>query len=170
MIDISTYKYENSLRLLILNLKNTKRPLEQVARRLIEKQTLENEQNWEKVNEYLNPKQQTVEVFNGIQHKNQFVYTKIKLTSNAMLSSKNVDGTSSAHAKNNDCWFLTKSNEIFRMLFVCKNGTDPKFIIHGLRIKEKRSFFKHPIDSTKLNIYECSILDLKCNALVFERP
>lgn len=42
LMEISTYKFENCLRLLSLKLKHTNLPLEQVARRIIEKENLDN--------------------------------------------------------------------------------------------------------------------------------
>lgn len=148
LMQISTYKFENSLRVLTLKLKHSNRPLEQLVRR-----TLENEQIDRTLHSNLfHPIPFVPRISCELKQKNVSVFKKIELSSDTFLSSRRYDLEIQDSAfKGNDAWFLTKSSDIVKMLFVQKIGID--FIIHGLKIKTKDSFFKTPIDSRKIDIY-----------------
>lgn len=137
LMQISTYKFENS-----------NRPLEQLVRR-----TLENEQINRKLhNNLFHPMPFVPRISCEVKQKNLSVFKKIELSPDTYLSSRRYDLEIQDSAfKGNDAWFLTKSSDIVKMLFVQKIGID--FIIHGLRIETKDSFFKTPIDSRKIDIY-----------------
>lgn len=149
LIDISIYKYENSLRILKLMLQHSNRPLEQVVRRIVEKET--SEKLSEKTNLF-DPKPFIPKTFYETHYHNCTIYKKIELEPNVILSSRKFDIRNRNFSfKGNDSCFITKTNEIIKMLFVRKSALE--FKIYGLRVKEKRAFFVHPIESTKLDIY-----------------
>lgn len=136
LIKISTYKFENALRLLGLKLKHCNRPLEQVVCRITEQNRLNS--NFQKNTNNL--KQFEPKVCHEFKLENQNVFKTIEIAPAVTLSSR----------KNNDSWFLTNSKEIVKFEFV--SGSD--FKLHGKTLKEKEMFFNHPISSTKLDIFE----------------
>lgn len=136
LIQISTYKYENALRLLGLKIKHSNRPLEQVVCRIIEQNKLKS--NCESNINY--PIRFKPQVWYEFKFENRRVFKKIEIASNVILSSR----------KSNDSWFLTKFKEIVKFEFA--NGID--FKLYGRKIKEKQTFFDNPISSAKLDIYE----------------
>lgn len=143
LMDLSTYKYENALRLIGLKVKHCNLPLEQVARRIIEMSRIEKDQlansNFEFTEKFL-PK-----VFYKTQNQNFTTYDKIELKPNVFLSNRKIG----------DSWFLARSSDaklqIVKMKYVVVNGE--QYEIWGLPLKEKREFFNYPLTSTKLNIY-----------------
>lgn len=141
LMEISTYKYENCLRLIGLKLKHTNLPLEQIARRIIEDSQLTHHDD--------NSKNDTMEKNKPIvsyqTHFSRKEYKKIEICSNVILSSRN----------SSDCWFLTDSKEIVKMKYVFVHVQDNihEFKIAGQVVKEKGPFFATPIDSAKLNIF-----------------
>lgn len=131
IMEISTYKFENCLRLLGLTLKHGHLPLEQVSRRILERMQCNHEINTFESNEFL-PR-----TFYG----NQFGYNKIRITPDLMLT----------NIRFGDSWFLTKTDEIVKFEYVKKeNG---KHQIIGTYIEKKHPFFLNPITSTKLKIF-----------------
>lgn len=138
LINISTYKFENALRLLGLKLKHTNRPLEQVVCRLIE-------QNHHKSNfqNRIEPTEFKPKVFYGLKLENVEVYKKIEIAPNLFFSSK----------KSNNSWFLTKKKEIVKFEYAGRRN----FKLYGKVVQEKRPFFNNPITSTKLDIYASDI-------------
>lgn len=81
IMDISTYPFENCLRLLGLNLKHGHLPLEQVSRRIVEKSQL----NGSKSNdlEIISP-----QVFNPYPCANLTVFQKVRIFPDVILNSK----------------------------------------------------------------------------------
>lgn len=157
LMQISTYQYENSLRLLTLKIKHANRPLEQVIRRNMEKEKIDKTCQ----SNLFDCKPFVPKLSWEVKHGNLTVFKKIELFPGLYLSSRHYDLEKRNNTFNgNDSWFLTKSGEIVKMLFVRKIGFD--FIIHGLKIKSKDSFFKSPIDSIKLDIYASSG-EVECN-------
>lgn len=146
LINISTYKFENALRILGLKLRHSNRPLEQKVFRLIE-------QNKHKSNSHniIEPTRFMPSVFYAFNCENLEVYKKIEIAPNIFLSNKNT----------NNSWFLTKTKEIVQFHYAEQMG----FKLYGRIVKEKSSFFLNPINSNKLDIYESDIQlenDLKC--------
>lgn len=161
IMEISTYKYENALRTLGLKLKHTNRPLEQIVCRTIEQNILESNPH-EKYhsNEFpstqFKPKVSCCYNFQNIRR-----FKKIEFAPNIILSSRN----------SNKSWFMTKSKEIVKFEYVeVNNSLD--FKLFGKKINGKNSFFENPVNSMKLDIYECDVefesdlktFDLECIA------
>lgn len=143
LMEISTYKFENSLRMLTLNIKRTNRPLEQAVRRTVEKENID--QTSHKINSFDStdfiPK--TLCEFHD---ENRLLFRKIEIAPGVHISS---------NRNTNNSWFLTKSNDIIKMLYAqnCEIGLK----VYGLKVKDKRPLFKVPIDSSVLDIYESDV-------------
>lgn len=85
LIDISTYKFENALRILGLKLKHTNRPLEQIVCRIVEENNLKsNSQVQEIRSTQFEP---TVSYRFNLGDRN--VFKKIEIAPNVFLSSRN---------------------------------------------------------------------------------
>lgn len=140
LMEISTYKFENALRMLGLKLKHTNRPLEQIVCRTIEQNKLES-------NSQFNESQSTQfeqKVSYPFILGNLKVFKNIEIAPNIILSSRN----------SNNSWFMTKSKEIVKLEYIeSNNGLE--FKLHGKKIKEKNMFFKSPLNSINLDIFEC---------------
>lgn len=134
LMDISTYKYENSLRLLGLQFKHSNRPLEQVVCRSIEKSQMKFDPIIQSVSFVPN-------FFRPFKQQNRLLYKKVEVKPGLILS----------NGKNNcnDSWFLTKSKDIIKFEWTDMNS------IYGFKIKHKESFFENPIDSMRIDIYKC---------------
>lgn len=146
LMEISTYKFENCLQLLGLNLKNCYLLLEQISRRTIEAQNLI-DFDIDSVNQRFTP---TVSYENAcinitavheFTQENSKIYDKIEIAPDVELSNRKIG----------DSWFLSKSNEIVKMKYVIKEGSEFKIV--GQYVKQKESFFAKPISSEKLKIY-----------------
>lgn len=134
LMNISTYPFENCLRLLGLNLKHGHLPLEQVSRRLIEKSHLQS-------SSLLHTQMFTPQIFNPRIHENSKVFDKVKIAPDVILNSK----------KCADSWFITKTNQIVRMIYAKVEENEIKII--GSALKLHHAAFTLPIDSTRLNIF-----------------
>lgn len=146
---ISTYKYENSLRLLGMKLQSCNRPLEQISRRLIEifhlktdllgKHDYYNRDAHDHDHEF-SPHVEYAYVHELISEKN--CYSKITIKPDVFLSSRKVG----------DQWFLTHSGEIVKMTHATKVGNSCK--IFGFSLISIGPFFVNPLTSTKLFIFK----------------
>lgn len=147
--ELSTYKYENCLR---LNIRTGSLPLAQIARRIIEASSqnpkfVPNGFDFVPVLEY------------KIRNSNHF--SKITVRPNLQLSNR----------KFGDKWFLTEDEDIVKMKYVIK--TNEKIQVCGIKIKQKGAFFSKedgaPLNSTKLHIYisDGKTEDTEC---MFELP
>lgn len=139
IMEISAYKFENSLRLLGLQLKHGYLPLEQMARRLSEISKLPDcsESELDK---------QLPEVFFPKKNHPEITYDKIRISPNFILSSRKL-----AYS-----WFLVKNQsanfEIIKLKFVKKE--DGVYTLFGMQIENKKEFFVNSLNSTKLYIFE----------------
>lgn len=131
---LSTYRYENSLRLLGLNVKHCNLPLEQVCRRVIE--SFEIKESHCLDSKSFKPFVQCKKLCDGSEY-----YEKVFNKSDSMLSAK----------KFGDQWFLTKTNDLVRMKYAITEVNEVKII--GNRLKNKSAFFTIPLTSTLLDIY-----------------
>lgn len=140
--EISTYKYENCLRLLGLKIKHSHLPLQQAARRVIEASYLEHRisDTISSIPNVFNPR-----LCYGKERENSVAYDKIELKPDIMLSNRRIG----------DCWFLAKTNDakfhIVKMIFATKDRDSYK--IWGSQLKELKNYFNYPLKSYKLNIY-----------------
>lgn len=149
LMNISTYPFENCLRLLGLNLKHGYLPLEQVSRRIIEKSLLQSGNSF-------NTQIFTPQLSNPCIHANSRVFGKVQISSDVILNSK----------KSADSWFLTKTDQIVKMVYA--KVEENKIEIIGSAVQVYHSAFTSPIDSARLKIFasnaemnnELSIYDL----------
>lgn len=136
---ISTYKFENTLRLLGMKLQTCNRPLEQISRRLMEISNLNmnsiGSQDFEE-EEFL----PFVEYELLSQNSNYEMYSKINIMPDIFLSNR----------KFGDQWFLTTSDVVKMSHAVRFENT---FQICGHSLIDKRDFFTKPLNSSKLNIF-----------------
>lgn len=153
LIQLSTYKYENCLRLLGLKLKHGNLPLEQVSRRLIEMSQLKNSRESDSL---FNKEKFSPQVFYPNQHGTKTTYQRIQITPGIVLTGKKQRSRTSRMApvidkKSTDSWSLTKTGEIVRMEYAKVENNVYKIV--GTSIKEKSALFTTPINSTKLKIF-----------------
>lgn len=150
LMDISTYKYENTLRILRLDMKHTNRPLEQVVCRTIERNRLPNSRI------QFEPESFEPRVFYECRHETFTIHRKIEILAGVFLSQKDKDS-----------WFMTSSKEIVKLEYIRKH--EMNFLLYGRKIIEKGFFFKTPIDSTKIDIYKSNgNLERKLNTFKIE--
>lgn len=141
LMDISTYKYENCLRLIGLNLRNCNLPLEQISRRITEAFNSTKLVQYDlEINE--RPREFIPQVQYEVKNSCDKMYNKILVKPNVMLSNR----------KHGDKWFLTRTGDIVKFNYAIEKGKS--FQICGSRIKNKEAFFTSPLDSKKLHIYQ----------------
>lgn len=145
LAEISTYKYENCLRLLGLKVKQCNLPLEQAARRIIEKTRMEKDELSHSDFDLFSADKFSPQVYYQIPNDNLTTYAKIEIRSGVMLSNRKIG----------DSWFLVKSNDaalyVVQMKYAIRLGN--RYRICGLPLVEKKEFFKYPVTSTKLYIF-----------------
>lgn len=143
LMSISTYQFENCLRLLGLQIKHGNLPLEQVARRIIESQKIDTACSLQRVAKKCSEPRVLYEQIQTPFSKSCKiqVFNAIFIKSDVMLSNR----------KESDSWFMSISNEIVKLKYVIQKNNSYKIV--GQNIKQKRSFFEKPIDSSKLDIY-----------------
>lgn len=136
--ELSTYKYENYLHVLGMKLKGFNKPLEQISRRILEFSS----SNFNYSKHAFNPECEVSPILKyqlPIEKQN---YSRITLKNDVVLSSRKVG----------DQWFMTHSKFIVKMKHATEvNGV---FSVYGYPLLRKKSFFKKPIDSVYLSIYE----------------
>lgn len=138
---LSTYKYENSLRLLGIKLKGFNKPLQQISRRLIEISNFYsiNEHEYLKEEKFLPSIQYALPTDqNGCGNK---LYSKINIGPGVFLSCR----------KKGDQWFLTRSGDVVKMKHAIEIHNTYK--ICGFSLIRKGAFFLKPLNSAKLNIF-----------------
>lgn len=141
--EISTYKYENCLRLLGMKLQNCNRPLEQISRRLIEIFQLNTDLLGKRRSIIENDHDLSPHVDYELPTKNW--YSQITLNArgqHVVFSSRKIG----------DQWLLTESGDIVMMKHVTKVGNSYK--ICGSPLIEKSPFFLNPLNSTRLSIFK----------------
>lgn len=139
LMDISTYKFENALRLIGLQMKHSNRPLEQVVCRSIEKDKVQSNFKCDA----LQTTQFTPNFCREFLHETRLLHKKIEIRPGFVLF----------HGKNNcnDAWFMTTSKDIVKFEYADKNLR----LLYGFKVKEKEEFFESPIKSTEIHIYQC---------------
>lgn len=137
---ISAYEFENCLHHIKLQLKQCRRPLEQIARRIAE--TALSDANAYKMNEIFPQLKHSFTLFDN---SAVLAFRHITFDSNAVLSS----------VKENikDKWFLTHDNSIVEFDYVVRDETREKFMIWGSALIKTESFFQSPFNSNYLNIF-----------------
>lgn len=146
LMKISTYKYENTLRLLGMKLQSCNKPLEQIARRLIEISKLN-----------------AIATDNSELHGDKFIYEEDEFVPYAEYKLSDAGGYQ-MHSKINikrdiflssrkkgDQWFLTRSGDIAKMNHCIQINRAYK--VCGFVIKNKCNYFTAPLQSSKLNIF-----------------
>lgn len=128
---ISTYPFENALRMMKLKLRGMSKPLEQLSRRMAE--------IFQVMDFKAQPSNQTTQLKNPFHHdKSKF---QAVFLGEFRLSSQ----------KFGDKWFMTHQKHIIEFKYATVlNGV---IMLHGYEVKVKRDFFTYPLHSSKLNIY-----------------
>lgn len=139
---LSTYKFENTLRLLGMKLQSCNRPLEQIARRLIEISNLNINMNQSFGLDKFIP---FVEYELPCENDNYKLFSKIHLKPDIVLSSR----------KFGDQWFLTCCGDVVKMIHAVQIDKN-KYKIVGYPLLDKSNFFTQPLTSSKLNIFMSS--------------
>lgn len=148
LMDLSTYKYENCLRLLGLKVRHSNLPPEQVSRRIIEMTQLNIKTDSHSSSNSTQFSPQLLNQNQDILIGTATRFKTIKIAPDVILNSK----------KSNDSWFLTKNDEIVKMEYAIFENH--KFKIIGTTIIEKEHLFTDPFNSTRLKIFSSDgILD-----------
>lgn len=134
LMNISTYPFENCLRLMKLQLKHGYLQLEQIARRIIEKSQLQSSSCFDLV-------KFTPQVSMPFTYGSVKVFGKVLISCDVILNSK----------KNADSWFLTKTDKIVKMVYAKIEHNEIKII--GSALKLQHAAFTYPIDSMRLKIF-----------------
>lgn len=132
--EISTYKYENCLRMLKMKIQTCKMPLEQIGRRIIEASTFEQNNNIDPIEFEPNVEFESVE--NG-----QKVHRKLNIKADVSLSARRAG----------DQWFLSGSGDVVNFEYVIQNYNE--FEIFGKRVGNIIPYFFTPITSSYIHIY-----------------
>lgn len=138
LMQISTYKYENALRLLGMKLESCNKPLEQISRRLIEISNLNQEIGLNKSDNFMASVQYS-QTFEG--SSDSTMYSNVQISSDVVLSNRNIA----------DKWFITRFGDIIKMSHAIHTHNEYK--VKGYKLEDKRAFFENPLDSRKLNIF-----------------
>lgn len=135
---ISAYPFENLIGQLKTEISKSYKPLEQIARRLIEKNVVEHKKS------SICERNKTVFPSDRFEIEND----KYRVAFKSLL----IKGVYLTINREGDKWFLTKQNEIVEMEYsVFLNN---RYYIHGSVIQEKRDFFDKPFSSRYINIYK----------------
>lgn len=131
LIDISTYRFENSLRMMGLNLNNCNLPLEQIVRRLSESSIVDNPYNFDEP-----------EIKPSVKYEFEpGKYKTISIQPDVTLSCR----------KSGDSWLLTNSHHVVNLKYIVKTGN--RIEICGKRIKNQCDVFTKPLKSSYLHIF-----------------
>lgn len=135
---ISAYEFENCLGTIKSRVKLFNKPLEQIARRLIEIGYL----NREAVN-FDTTFKPSVKYVHQISHDTtRIAFKEISIRPNVLLSNR----------KFGDRWFLTTDKQIVEMQYTfLQNG---EHYICGIPIIDKSDFFTYPFSSRHINIFQ----------------
>lgn len=151
--EISTYKYENCLRLLGMKLQSCNKPLEQISRRLIEifhlntnllESALHGDSSGISGSRMEIDHDHELNFLPYVQYElsQKNCFSKITIKPNIFLSSRKIG----------DKWFLTQSGDIVGMKYATKIANSYK--ICGFSLIQKSPFFMKPLDSQKLFIFK----------------
>lgn len=136
---ISAYPFESLLGKLKTEISKSYKPLEQIARRLIEKNIVEHSKKSEKNVDQCPSLSDCFEIRHD---EYKTVFKSILIKEGVYLTVK----------RQGDKWFLTKQNEIVEMKYnVHLNGC---YYIYGAVIDEKLDFFHKPFSSRHINVYK----------------
>lgn len=138
---ISTYEFENCLRLMKLNLQSRDAPLEQLSRRLIEMSLEPRLLNSGDSSNTFSPQLK----YRIMSNENHSTFKFIKISSDTFLSIK----------KFGDKWFLTKDNNIVEMKYAYRQ--EGVYFVHGTPLKVKHDFFIQPFSSRYADIFVSEI-------------
>lgn len=134
---ISAYPFENCLHHLKLRLKQCNKPLQQIARRILELAASTKVTALKPIISF--PKFD--HPFIVLEHN--LAYRQVEFKENSIISSMNANGR--------DKWFLTHENAIVEFHFIVK--ANENYMIRGSALKNTQNYFKKPFDSKHLNIF-----------------
>lgn len=138
---ISTYPFENSLRIMKLKLRAMNKPLQQIARRMSEISLLMDHERENSIRSN-DSEVQMKSPIRGDRKKFQQVVFKDYRLSSIQFANK---------------WFMDKKERIIEFKYAVK--VDSEILLCGYEVKNKENFFTDPISSSLLNIYSANILD-----------
>lgn len=136
---ISAYPFENHLHHLKRKLKQCNKPLQQIARRIIESK--QNSKVMHSNDDTNFPILKNPFTFDD---SDTLCFRYIEYKPNAFLSSRNQNMK--------DKWFLTFDNQIIEFCHIARNVRNEN-VITGSEIKNARNFFDYPVQSSYLNIF-----------------
>lgn len=138
LTSISTYPFENKLRLIKLKLKQCRKALEQVSRRIIEGENICNVA----VNLDNKDKRSHMQLRYPFEVHNLVRYEEVYVSDELSLSSRKVG----------DMWFMTTDRIIAR--FVYAEEVDGLVKIRGSSLRDQTSFFTKPFMSSSINVFK----------------
>lgn len=137
---ISTYEFENCLGGIKSKLKLYNKPLEQIARRLVE---LANSNEQTVFDSSFKP--EVKYMYTISQGVSLVAFKDIIIRPNVLLTNR----------KLGDRWFLTKQNQIVEMQYAFKQNGE--YNICGIPIMDKEDFFMYPFSSHFINIFQSKL-------------
>lgn len=146
--ETTTYEFENILGQMKSRIKSYKKPLQQIARRLVEISTA-NDNTIDFNNEFVPAMKYQIKNLIGI-----CAFRDITIRNNILISNR----------KFGDKWVLTTENEIIEMIYAfALNG---QFFLRSRRVIDKSDFFAYPFSSRYINIFQSKLnmgntIDLK---------
>lgn len=137
----NAYPFENKLQMIKSLLRNGNKPLNQVARRILERNVLE------------------IETPND---KPQFPFTKEKRCKNGKTMVLHLE-TFILSTEEYDKWFLTNDNQIIETTAILNDDNFGENVIQlkGNWVENVSDAFEQPLKSSLLNIYKCDIRNIK---------
>lgn len=133
---ISTYPFENSLRLMKLKLRAMNKPIEQIARGISEISALmDSETHFESIQNNENEAQLKFPLKGDSMKFRQVLFKDYRLSS----------------LKFGDKWFMNKKNQIVEFKYATKVNNE--IVLHGCGIENQNDLFADPFASSKINIY-----------------
>lgn len=143
---ISTYSFENCLRVMKLKLRAMNKPMEQIARRMSEISAL---MDYEREMESIAENDSEIKLkspIKGDSMKFQQVFLESYRLSSLQFGNK---------------WFMDKEKRIIEFKYAKKVAEN--IFLYGLEVTNKTDFFIRPVLSSKLNIYAADILNYEQN-------
>lgn len=133
----STYPFENKLYTIKNLLRQGNKPLQQVARRLLERSYIEREH---------------------LSNQQTLVYPFVK--KNKTISDLHFESFMLSTQKQNK-WFLNKESQILGLNLISTDETTGEILLKAVQVKNICDVFETPIKSSLLKIFKCSTSDLE---------
>lgn len=141
----NSYPFESKLYTISRLLRTGNLPLEQLANRIAEQNSIIS-------CNHIRKKDILKRLYRGAGHPSiseQYTLYSHLQTENFLINCERYE----------DSWILTKRYEIFKIKFIANGGNDD-IQLCGSRLKDKQDFFTHPISSSDLLIFSCLVINL----------